>query len=100
MRPGRALGDRERGRTVPGDGRSCERLEEFPRLADVATELVGALRSNPMRALVSGGFLVTSFAAVALLRWPLVWVILALGVVSCVYAWVRLQPGAAGPEQP
>ena len=63
-------------------------------------KLVGALRSNPMRALVSGGFLVTSFAAVALLRWPLVWVILALGVVSCVFAWVRLQPGAAGPEQP
>ena len=62
--------------------------------------LVGALRSNPMRAPVCGGFLVMSFTAVALLRWPLVWVILALGVVACGVAWIRLRPDAAAPEQP
>jgi len=28
---------------------------------------------------------------VALLRWPLVWVLLGLGVVACVYAWTRLR---------
>ncbi len=63
-------------------------------------KLVGALRSNPMRAPVCGAFFVLAFAAVALLRWPLVWVILALGVVACAYAWVRLRPAAAAPKQP
>jgi hypothetical protein len=28
---------------------------------------------------------------VAALRWPLVWVLLGLGAVSCVYAWKRLR---------
>jgi chromate transporter len=63
-------------------------------------KLVGALRTNPMKAPVCGALLVLAFAAVALLRWPLVWVILALGVVACTYAWMRLRPGAVAPEQP
>ncbi|MBI3527266.1 MAG: chromate transporter [Betaproteobacteria bacterium] len=63
-------------------------------------KLVGALRSNPMRVPVCGAFLVLSFAAVALLRWPLVWVILALGAVSCTFAWMRLRPREVAPEQP
>lgn len=54
-------------------------------------KLVGALRSNPMQAPVSGALLIAAFAAVALLRWPLVWIILALGVVACGYAWLRLR---------
>ncbi|HEX9450629.1 MAG TPA: chromate transporter [Burkholderiales bacterium] len=63
-------------------------------------KLVGALRSNPMQAPVCGAFLVVAFAAVALLRWPLVWVILALGLAACAYAWMRLRPRFASPEQP
>ena len=63
-------------------------------------KLVGAVRSNPMQAPVCGAFLVLAFAAVALLRWPLVWVILALGLVACAYAWVRLRPDTAGPVRP
>jgi chromate transporter len=63
-------------------------------------KLVGALRSNPMQAPVCGAFLVAAFAAVALLRWPLVWVILALGLAACAYAWMRLRPRFAAPEQP
>ena len=63
-------------------------------------KLVGALRTNPMNTPVCGVFLVLAFAAVALLRWPLVWVILALGVVACAYAWIRLRPGAVAREQP
>ena len=63
-------------------------------------KLVGAVRSNPMQAPVCGAFLVLAFAAVALLRWPLVWVILALGLVACAYAWVRLRPDTATPGQP
>jgi chromate transporter len=63
-------------------------------------KLVGALRANPMRAPVSSVFLVAAFAAVALLRWPLVWVILALGVVACGHAWMRLKPRVAALEPP
>jgi chromate transporter len=63
-------------------------------------KLLAALRSNPMRAPACGGFLVTAFAAVALLRWPLVWIILALGVVACAYAWIRLRPDTAVAERP
>jgi len=62
-------------------------------------KLVGALRGNPMPAPVCGVFLVASFAAVALLRWPLVWVILALGVAACGYAWMRVRPAVAAPGQ-
>ena len=63
-------------------------------------KLVGAVRSNPMQAPMCSVFLVLAFAAVALLRWPLVWVILALGLVACAYAWVRLRPDTATPGQP
>ena len=63
-------------------------------------KLVGAVRSNPMQAPVCGAFLVLAFSAVALLRWPLVWVILALGLVACAYAWVKLRPDTARPGRP
>ena len=63
-------------------------------------KLLGSLRTNPMQTPVCAGFLVLAFAAVALLRWPLVWVILALGLVACAYAWVRLRPDTAGPVRP
>ena len=61
--------------------------------------LVGALRTSPMQAPVCGALLIAAFAAVALLRWPLVWIILALGVVACCYAWMRLKPRFTAPEQ-
>ena len=63
-------------------------------------KLVGALRTSPMHAPVCGALLASAFVAVALLRWPLVWIILALGVVACGYAWTRLKPRIAAPEQP
>jgi chromate transporter len=31
--------------------------------------------------------------AVALLRWPLVWVLLGLGAIGCTLAWWRLRHG-------
>jgi len=62
--------------------------------------LVGAVRSNPMRVPVCGALLVLAFAAVALLRWPLVWVIVALGLVAYAYAWVRLRPETATTGRP
>ena len=63
-------------------------------------KLVGAVRSNPMQAPVCGAFLVLTFAAIALLRWPLVWVIFALGLAACAYAWVRLRPDSVTPGRP
>jgi len=69
-------------------------------IVGTALKLVAALRSNPMQPPVCGAFLLAAFTAVALLRWPLVWVILALGLAACVYAWMRLRPRFATPEQP
>jgi chromate transporter len=69
-------------------------------IAGTGLKLVAALRTNPMQAPVCGVFLVAAFAAVALLRWPLVWVILALGLAACAYARVKLRPDTAKPEQP
>lgn len=63
-------------------------------------KLLGALRVNPMRAPVCGTLLVATFAAVALLRWPLVWIILGLGIAASAFAWTRLRPQAVAPEQP
>jgi len=63
-------------------------------------KLIGALRTSPVPAPVGAALLLSAFAAVALLRWPLVWIILALGVVACSYAWMRLKPRIAATEQP
>ncbi|MFL6581611.1 MAG: chromate transporter [Burkholderiales bacterium] len=58
-------------------------------------KLVGALRTNPMQTPVCAALLVAAFATVALLRWPLVWVILALGAGAFALAWQRLKPRIA-----
>jgi chromate transporter len=63
-------------------------------------KLVGALRTSPMQATVCGVYLVAAFGAVALLRWPLVWVILVLGMMACAYAWLRLRPRFDAPGRP
>jgi len=60
-------------------------------IAGTALKLGAALRYSPMGLPVCVGIGVLAFAAVALLRWPLVWVLLGLGVVACVYAWTRLR---------
>jgi len=58
-------------------------------------KLAATLRVNPMRLPVSLILAVLAFVSVALLRWPLVWVLLVLGVVACAYAWKRLRPGVS-----
>ena len=62
-------------------------------------KLVGALRTNPMRLALCAFFLVAAFAAVALLRWPLVWVILALGLAACAITWMHLRPRTAAADR-
>lgn len=62
-------------------------------------KLIGALRRNPMPTPVCAALLLVAFIGVALLRWPLVWIILVLGVLACGYAWMRLKPRTAAPGQ-
>jgi chromate transporter len=67
-------------------------------IAGTGLKLASALRANPMGVPVCIGLAVLAFVTVALLRWPLVWVLLALGVVACGYAWRQL--AAAGTRYP
>ncbi len=53
-------------------------------------KLIDGVRTNPMGPRVSTLFLLLTFTAVALLRWPLVWVIVLLGLVAWAVAWARL----------
>jgi chromate transporter len=52
--------------------------------------LAAALRSNPIGVPVCTAFGTISFAAVALLHWPLVWVLLVLGAIAWLWAFKRL----------
>jgi chromate transporter len=60
-------------------------------------KLAAGLRGNPMGVPICTAFGVVCFAAVAWLRWPLVWVLITLGAVACVYAFRRL-PARAAPD--
>lgn len=64
-------------------------------------KLATALRVNPMGLPICLMLIVVAFAGVALLRWPLVWVLIGLGTIGCAYAWRRLRPTeAASVEKP
>ena len=52
--------------------------------------LLGALRANVMGIRICAALGVSTFFAIALMRWPLVWVLLLVGGVACGWAWVRL----------
>jgi chromate transporter len=53
-------------------------------------KLVGALRLNPMGMAVCTGLAALTFIAIALLRWPLAWVLPGLGVLACAWAWRQI----------
>ena len=57
-----------------------------------ALRLASALRSNVMGVPACVALAILAFTGVALLRWPLVWVLLGLGSVACIYAWMKLRP--------
>ena len=54
--------------------------------------LVPALRNHPLGKPLCAAFAVLCFAFIALLRWPLVAVLLGLGGLACVLTWRRLKP--------
>lgn len=63
-----------------------------------ALKLVSALGSNPMGVRVCWLAGAAVFIAVALLRLPLVWVLLVLGSLAGVFAWTRMRPRGAGRD--
>lgn len=50
-----------------------------------------ALMKNPLPPMVCIGFAAITFIAVGILRWPLVLVLLGLGLPACVWTWLRLR---------
>jgi chromate transporter len=70
-------------------------------IAATGIKLIAALQRNPMGKAVCWAFAVASFVAIALLRWPLVWVLLAIGGLACVWAYHQLgRLDAAGDAKP
>jgi chromate transporter len=60
-------------------------------LIGTSLKLLATLRKNPLGVPVCAAFGVLSFAGIALLRWPLVWVLLGLGLPACVWAWTKIR---------
>lgn len=61
--------------------------------------LVGALRANVMGRPACYLLAILTFVAIALLRWPLIWVLLGLGGVACSWAWLRIGRAAVAARQ-
>ncbi|CAM8658285.1 ChrA Chromate transport protein ChrA [Comamonadaceae bacterium] len=56
-------------------------------IAAAGLRLVGALRSNAMGILTCWALVVATFVAVALMRLPLAWLLLAIGLPACLWAY-------------
>ena len=54
--------------------------------------LAAALRSSPLGMPLCGLLGAATFVAIALLRWPLIYVLLGLGSIGCTYAYRRIRP--------
>ena len=61
-------------------------------IAATGLKLFGALQNNVMGLRLCVAFGLLCFAAIALLRWPLAYVLLGLGSVACVLALKKLKP--------
>ena len=59
-------------------------------IAATGIKLMAALRQHPLGVVACVVLGVASFVAIALLRWPLLWVLLGVGGLSCVLTWRRL----------
>jgi chromate transporter len=56
-------------------------------------KLIGALRKHPLGPALLAAFGIATFVGIAVLRWPLAWVLLGLGSFSCFLTWARLGDG-------
>ncbi len=61
-------------------------------IISTAFKLLATLRSNPLGRPLGLALAALTFIAVAVLRWPLVWVIGGLGPIAIALAWRRLLP--------
>lgn len=68
-------------------------------IVGTALKLMSALRTNPMGIAACAVLMAPAFVSVAILRWPLVWVLLGLGTVACLLAWRRLRAGGAAAAE-
>ena len=59
-------------------------------------KLIAAIRKNPMGMGLCWAFAGATFVAIAMLRLPLVWVLLGVGGVACAYAYRVIQQLEAG----
>jgi len=64
-------------------------------IVGTALKLMSALRASPMGIPACAVLMASAFVSVAILRWPLVWVLLGLGTVACLLAWRRVRAGGA-----
>ena len=55
-------------------------------------KLFGALRKNPLGIPICTALGIACFIGIALLRWPLAYVVAPLGVIACLTAFRKLQP--------
>jgi len=60
-----------------------------------ALKLMPALRRNPMGRGLCTALMLAMLVAIGGLRWPLLWVLLGLGGISCACAWRAVGPGVA-----
>ncbi|MEO8626847.1 MAG: chromate transporter [Betaproteobacteria bacterium] len=67
-------------------------------IAGTGLKLARALRTNPLGVPTCVVAAIAAFVGVALLRWPLVWILLGLGGVTCLMAWRRLRPSVENSE--
>ena len=54
-------------------------------------KLAAALRTNVLGITLATAFGIATFVGIAVLRWPLAWVLLGVGGTSCLIAWARLR---------
>lgn len=64
-------------------------------IAGTGIKLIAALQGNPMRMPACIALAALSFVGVALLRLPLAWVLLAVGLLGMGWAWLQLARQAA-----
>jgi chromate transporter len=64
-----------------------------------AMKLASTLRTSRMGPALGVAFALVTFAAIAWLHWPLVWVVLGLGTLAMAIAWHRLKPAPPKPTE-
>jgi chromate transporter len=60
-------------------------------IAATGLKLYPALRNNAIGTRLCIAIVAVCFLAIAVLRWPLAWVLPGLGIPACVFAWWRLK---------